>query len=242
MSISASWLVLAVLLLRLFFKKAPRWISCLMWSIVAVRLIMPFSFESTLSLIPSAETISPEIMMDWTPEVSTGIDSLDTVVNPIITGSFAPKPYASANPLQILIPVCGNLWILGILVILAYTAVSYILLRRKVATAVLLKKNIYQSEKDLVKSILRMHEHGHHGGKHPQSDTMDSHTLSAREIEVLVLVTKGLINKEIAEKLNISLTTVISHRKNITEKLGIKSVAGLTIYAVMNGYIEADSI
>jgi DNA-binding NarL/FixJ family response regulator len=102
--------------------------------------------------------------------------------------------------------------------------------------------NIYQSEKDLVKSILRMHEHGHHGGKHPQSDTMDSHTLSAREIEVLVLVTKGLINKEIAEKLNISLTTVISHRKNITEKLGIKSVAGLTIYAVMNGYIEADSI
>ena len=66
--------------------------------------------------------------------------------------------------------------------------------------------------------------------------------LSAREIEVLVLITKGLINKEIADKLNISLTTVITHRKNITEKLGIKSVSGLTIYAVMNGYIEADRI
>ena len=103
--------------------------------------------------------------------------------------------------------------------------------------------NIYQSEKDLVKSILRMHEHGHHGGKHPQGEpTVNSHDLSAREIEVLKLITKGFINKEIAEKLNISLTTVISHRKNITEKLGIKSVAGLTIYAVMNGYIEADSI
>ena len=103
--------------------------------------------------------------------------------------------------------------------------------------------NIYQSEKDLVKSILRMHEHGHHGGKHPQGEpTVNSHDLSAREIEVLKLITKGLINKEIAEKLNISLTTVISHRKNITEKLGIKSVAGLTIYAVMNGYIEADCI
>ena len=102
--------------------------------------------------------------------------------------------------------------------------------------------NIYQSEKDLVKSILRMHEHGHQGGKHPQVETMNAHDLSAREIEVLVLITKGLINKEIAEKLNISLTTVISHRKNITEKLGIKSVSGLTIYAVMNGYIEADSI
>jgi DNA-binding NarL/FixJ family response regulator len=102
--------------------------------------------------------------------------------------------------------------------------------------------NIYQSEKELIKSILQLHQHGHQGGKHPQSMVMDAHTLSAREIEVLVLVTKGLINKEIAEKLNISLTTVISHRKNITEKLGIKSVAGLTIYAVMNGYIEADSI
>ena len=87
-----------------------------------------------------------------------------------------------------------------------------------------------------------MHEHGHHGGKHTQSEIVETHELSAREIEVLKLITKGLINKEIAERLNIGLTTVISHRKNITEKLGIKSVAGLTIYAVMNGYIEADSI
>ena len=102
--------------------------------------------------------------------------------------------------------------------------------------------NIYQSEKELIKAILQLHQHGHQGGKHTQSEAMDTHDLSAREIEVLVLITKGLINKEIAEKLNISLTTVISHRKNITEKLGIKSVSGLTIYAVMNGYVEADSI
>lgn len=102
--------------------------------------------------------------------------------------------------------------------------------------------NIYQDEKMLVKSILRMHEQGHHHGKHPQADTIEVHDLSAREIEVLKLITKGFINKEIADKLSISITTVISHRKNITEKLGIKSVPGLTIYAVMNGYIEADSI
>ena len=102
--------------------------------------------------------------------------------------------------------------------------------------------NIYQDEKTLVKSILRMHERGHHKGcNHPHTSPIE-HELSAREIEVLVLITKGLINKEIAEKLNISLTTVISHRKNITGKLGIKSVPGLTIYAVMNGYVEADSI
>ena len=68
------------------------------------------------------------------------------------------------------------------------------------------------------------------------------HDLSAREIEVLVLLVRGLINKEIADKLNISLTTVITHRKNITEKLGIKSLSALTIYAVMHGYIEVDEI
>ena len=102
--------------------------------------------------------------------------------------------------------------------------------------------NIYQDEKTLVRSIVQMHERGHHKGcNHPHIPSIE-HELSAREIEVLVLITKGFINKEIAEKLNISLTTVISHRKNITEKLGIKSVPGLTIYAVMNGYVEADSI
>lgn len=76
----------------------------------------------------------------------------------------------------------------------------------------------------------------------PLSAQDSEHELSPREIEVLIQVTKGLINKEIAEKLNISLTTVISHRKNITEKLGIKSVAGLAVYAVMHGYIEPDRI
>ena len=105
--------------------------------------------------------------------------------------------------------------------------------------------NIYQSEEQLVKDILKLHQHAHHDG-HPAEAILPmpviEHELSAREIEVLVLITKGFINKEIADKLNISLTTVITHRKNITEKLGIKSVSGLTIYAVMNGYVEADRI
>ena len=108
--------------------------------------------------------------------------------------------------------------------------------------------NIYQDEQNLAKNILKLHQHAHHDGypvkDMPPMPPMQPHQeiLSAREIEVLVLITKGLINKEIADKLNISLTTVITHRKNITEKLGIKSVSGLTIYAVMNGYIEADRI
>ena len=105
--------------------------------------------------------------------------------------------------------------------------------------------NIYQSEEQLVKDILKLHQHAHHDGHLAEAIPpmpVIEHELSAREIEVLVLITKGLINKEIADKLNISLTTVITHRKNITEKLGIKSVSGLTIYAVMNGYVEADRI
>ena len=146
MSISASWLVLAVLLLRLALKRAPKWVSVLLWGFVAVRLICPISMESMFSLIPSAQTFSPEIMMDWTPTISTGIRSLDNVVNPIITQTFAPDPLSSANPLQILIPVASIVWLTGIAIMLTYTAISYILLRRKVATAILLQNRIYQSE------------------------------------------------------------------------------------------------
>ena len=105
--------------------------------------------------------------------------------------------------------------------------------------------NIYQSEEQLVKDILKLHQHANHDGNPAEAIPpmpVIEHELSAREIEVLVLITKGFINKEIADKLNISLTTVITHRKNITERLGIKSVSGLTIYAVMNGYVEGDRI
>lgn len=103
--------------------------------------------------------------------------------------------------------------------------------------------NIYDDEQTIVKNILKLHGSAH--GKHHKEMIKQSGAesiLSSREIEVLVLISKGLINKEIADKLNISQTTVITHRKNITEKLGIKSVSALTIYAVMSGYVEADSI
>ncbi len=100
--------------------------------------------------------------------------------------------------------------------------------------------NIHQDEASLMKDIRQLRTFGHPAKTHTEASAAPE--LSAREIEVLRLITQGLINKEIADRLNISLTTVISHRKNITEKLGIKSVSGLTVYAVMNGYIEADRI
>lgn len=104
--------------------------------------------------------------------------------------------------------------------------------------------NICHSEKKLIKSIINLQKYGHDNDKSHshRNNFVQRNELSSREIEVLVLIAKGFINKEIAEKLNIGITTVISHRKNITEKLGMKSVSALTIYAVMNGYIEADRI
>lgn len=128
--------------------------------------------------------------------------------------------------------------------------------------------NINQPEDALVKDILRLHHgahpdgmHGHHahGESHPhhpmhtqsKSTQMPPHAmmsqrsdelLSTREIEVLTLLVKGLLNKEIADRLNIGLTTVISHRRNIVEKLGMRSVSALTIYAVMRGYININEI
>ena len=146
MSISASWLVLAVLTCRLVLKKAPKWVNVLLWGIVAVRLLFPFSVESALSLIPSAETVSPEIMMDAAPTIHTGISAINSVVNPVISQSLAPAPGAGVNPLQIWIPVLAAVWLIGVVGLLAYTGATYWRLRRKVDTAVLFRDNIFQTE------------------------------------------------------------------------------------------------
>ena len=146
MSISASWLVLAVLILRFVLKKAPKWINVLLWGIVAIRLIFPFSFESTLSLIPSAETIPLNIGMDTTPTINSGISAINNAVNPIISQSNTPMAGASINPLQITIGIYEYIWIFGMIALALYTAISYWRLHRKVDTAVRYKDNIFQSE------------------------------------------------------------------------------------------------
>jgi beta-lactamase regulating signal transducer with metallopeptidase domain len=147
MSISASYVVLAVLLLRILLKKAPRWITVALWGIVALRLICPFSLESVISLIPSAETVSPDIMLDRTPAINTGVQIVNDIVNPVIGTVFAPDPATSANPLQLWIPTFALFWMIGMLALVAYTVISYARLRRKIGTAVLLRDNIYQSER-----------------------------------------------------------------------------------------------
>lgn len=146
MSISANWLILAVLVTRLLLKKAPKWITVALWGMVAIRLVCPVSIESALSLIPSAQTVSPDIMMQQNPGVHTGIDALNSVINPVIDSAFAPTPGDSANPLQILIPIAAAVWLLGIGIMALYAAISYLQLKRKVHDATLLQENIYLSE------------------------------------------------------------------------------------------------
>ena len=104
--------------------------------------------------------------------------------------------------------------------------------------------NILRSEEELVRDIMHMHRSVHHDAHDPAPDASAAQgpVLSAREAEVLALLARGHINKEIAQRLGIGLTTVISHRRNLMEKLGIRSVSGLTLYAVTRGYVEADEL
>lgn len=146
MSISASWLVLAVLLLRFVLKRAPKWVNVLLWGIAAVRLVLPFSPESMLSLIPSGETVPPQIMISPTPAIHTGIHAFNTVVNPILSESLAPANGASINPLQIWIPALSLVWAVGAVGMLIWAGLSYLRLCTRVGTAVVLRENIYQSE------------------------------------------------------------------------------------------------
>lgn len=146
MSISASWVILAVVLMRILLKNSPKWVFVILWGIAAVRLLCPFSVESTLSLIPSAQTISPAILMDTTPTLQTGIPVVNDAVNSLIAESNLPNAGASVNPLQVTFAVGAVIWLIGIAVMLIYAATTYLLLRIKVKTAIRLKDNIYQCE------------------------------------------------------------------------------------------------
>ena len=145
-SISACWIVLAAVLFRLIFKKAPKWISVMMWGVVALRLVMPFSISSALSLVPSVETVSPQIMYTAEPTITSGISFVNAVVNPIIIDKFAPTEASVVNPLQHLIPTLAVVWLAGIVLMLTYMLGSYLRIRIKLKSAVRLYKNVWQSE------------------------------------------------------------------------------------------------
>ena len=144
LSISASWLVLVVLALRLVLKRAPKWVNVLLWGMVALRLMLPFSIESALSLIPSAETLSPEVVrFDPAPTITSGVTIIDNAVNPSLSESFAAAPLASVNPLYVWTYLAGWVWLIGLAAMLLYALVSYLRLRRRVSASIRLWENIY---------------------------------------------------------------------------------------------------
>lgn len=145
-SITASWLVLAVMIFRMVFRKAPKALRVVVWALVGIRLICPFSFESVWSLVPSAQTIPENIGYMQAPVIHSGVAILNSAVNPILQESFAPKPWESANPLQIVSFIASNLWVLGIVVMILYAGISYWKLQRKVKEAIPVQNPIYLCE------------------------------------------------------------------------------------------------
>ena len=143
MSIAASWLILAVVLLRFVLKKAPKWIAVLLWGIVALRLAVPFSFESALSLIPSAETFNAHNIQYETPAISSGIPAVNNAVNPVLGETFAPNSVGSINPLYIWTLVVSAIWLVGIAAMLLYAVISYVRVRQSVAERVPYEGNIF---------------------------------------------------------------------------------------------------
>ncbi|MGE4354477.1 MAG: M56 family metallopeptidase [Oscillospiraceae bacterium] len=147
MSIAASWLILAVIVLRFLLKNAPKNIRRILWALVGIRLVFPFSPESFLSLIPSVETVSPDILYAETPKIHSGISAFNTYVNPVISESLAPAADASINPMQVVAYIASIVWIIGMITLILYSVISYVRLRRRVADAVILRDNSWQSEK-----------------------------------------------------------------------------------------------
>lgn len=146
LSIQTGWLISTVAILRLLLKKAPKWIICLLWGLVGIRLIFPFSLESGFSLIPSAQTIPPDISFHKQPAIHSGLSFINELVNPVLSENFAPQTDASINPLQVLTWILSLLWIVGVCILICYALIRYVTLKYRLKTATLFRDNIRQSE------------------------------------------------------------------------------------------------
>ena len=177
MSFIAAMMILAVLPARLLLKKAPRWSICLLWALVALRLVCPFSFESHLSLVPGSVPVSQETFEVQTqplPEINPSVQvQVPEVSQPVETPEVTRTPS--------LLSVLAGLWLTGALGMVAYAAVSYFRLRRKVATATRLEGNVYQSEfvdAPFVLGVLRPRIYLPYGLTQPHLDHILAHERS----------------------------------------------------------------
>ncbi len=135
MSISASWIVLAVVIVRLLLYRAPKWINCLLWGIVGLRLVMPFSVKSALSLIPSAEPIPQNIIYTQTPYINSGIGAVDNALNPVLD-DLSPAIVGTRGIIADITDIAVCVWLCGIALMLIYGVVSYIRLKMRVRISI----------------------------------------------------------------------------------------------------------
>ena len=144
MSITASYLVLAVVIARALLKKAPKWITCLLWAMVGFRLICPFTIESALSLIPGTQTITANETSVIRPfTVQSGITGIDTSVNEFLGDKYAEGVTVPTNTFADVTTVLSVIWLVGLICMLIYGSISYIRLRKRVGVSLLFKDNIY---------------------------------------------------------------------------------------------------
>jgi len=136
MSISALWVVLGVLVVRLVLQKAPKWMRILLWSAVGLRLVLPVIPVSDLSLIPSAETVPPDIVYAARPAIHSGVSVINAVVNPVLGTSLAATPQYSMNPVQKLLVVGVFVWVLGMVAMALYAFISWLRIRLRVRESV----------------------------------------------------------------------------------------------------------
>lgn len=142
-SITAGYLVIAVMLARAVLKKAPKWVSCVLWSMVGIRLVLPFSFESVLSLIPSAQTVPEDIAVTAVPSINSGLSYLNDAINPVISERLSPSVAEGTNPIETILKVATAVWVAGIIAMLIYGTISYLRLKRRVAPSIKSGGNVY---------------------------------------------------------------------------------------------------
>ncbi len=147
MSITAGWTVCAVLLLRLIIKRMSRSTVILLWSLVGLRLILPYSVKSTFSLIPSSKTLEPAIMYTQTPSIESGIPYLNQTINPILSETFAPTPEFSVNPIRTAAFIASAVWMIGMVLMLLYAITVSFMIRRRIRESVHVFENIYISDR-----------------------------------------------------------------------------------------------
>ncbi len=152
-SMTAGYMILAILLLRFFLRNAPKWIRNILWALVGIRLMVPISVKSVFSLIPSAEIINQTtVQYSQTPAISSGIPWIDRTVNPTISQAFRPEPGASINPLHIFTEIAGYTWLLGLIVMILYAGISIVKIQRAMRESIHVRDNLYAC--DFVQSPL----------------------------------------------------------------------------------------